>query len=260
MNATTTPPRQDAWSLLHDLIFSVPHAVLTALACATAVVLLAALVLGLIRIWRGDRVELGPFKIERPDMVESLQGALEGLSKDDKLKANVLWMFRDRLSEANRIVGCGIEREPVREWCAGILTDALTALSDGGHDRHRASLWVRAGDGMCMYSGLGFRQEALDRATLPLHSIAGNVVRTGTSHTTSDVRDDQAFAPKPRSGRQYRSLLTVPVKTPGGDTIAALCVDAEVPGYFDRDHVFFAECFADLIALLLAQVVIGEPA
>jgi len=34
-----------------------------------------------------------------------------------------------------------------------------------------------------------------------------------------------------------------------------LCIAAEARGYFDSDHEFFAGCFADLIALLVAQVV-----
>ena len=105
-----------------------------------------------------------------------------------------------------------------------------------------------------MYQGMGFRQEAIENARLPLASVAGTILRTGMTHNTRDIDDDDAFSPKPRSGRAYKSLLAVPVRGPAGTAIAALCVDAEVAGYFDRDHEFFAGCFADLIAVLAAQV------
>jgi hypothetical protein len=109
-----------------------------------------------------------------------------------------------------------------------------------------------------MYDGLGFRQEAVDNARLPLTSIAGSVLQTGAAYTSLDVDGDKSFFPKPRSGQDYKSLLAVPVKTPWGKPIATLCVDAEAQGYFDSDHEFFAGCFADLIALLVAQVVTGD--
>jgi hypothetical protein len=256
--STSTPDRDDPWTLLHDLVFSVPHPVLLALAYFTAM-LLAVVLVGIVRrVWRGDRFEFGPLKLDRPDKFRSLEASLEALSIDDRLKANVLWVFRERLNEANRIIAYGIEAAAVRLWCRGVLIDVIVTLSAGGHDRHRASLWVRAGDVLRMYNGAGFRQEAVDNAMLPLASIAGNVLRNGTLCNSGNVERDPAFSPKPRSGPAYRSLLAVPVKTPLGKTIAALCVDAEGPGYFDDDDEFFAGCFADLIALLVAQVIAGD--
>jgi hypothetical protein len=49
------------------------------------------------------------------------------------------------------------------------------------------------------------------------------------------------------------------VQAKRGHTVAALCVDAEGQGYFDADHAFFVACFADLCALLIAQIIPGEP-
>ncbi len=254
---STTATEQDFWTLLHDLLFNVPHPILVVLAYATALLVVVALVGCAWRIWTGDRFEFGPLKLERSETAGHLQTALDEISNDDKLKANVLWIFRDRLNGANRIIRDGLERAPVRAWCGEVLTDVVTALSRGGHDRHRASLWVRGPAGLRMYNGNGFRQEAIDNATLPLDSIAGNVFRTGITYNSSDIDSDHAFYPKPRSGRPYQSLLAVPVKAPAGETIATLCIDAEAHGYFDGDDEFFASCFADLIALLLAQILTG---
>jgi hypothetical protein len=256
--STTTPDKDDPWTLLHDLLFTVPHPVLVGLAYLTAVLVAVVLIGVVMRVWRGDQFELGPLKLERPDKFRSLEASLEALSIDDRLKANVLWVFRERLNEANHIIAYGIEEPAVRAWCRGVLIDVIMALSAGGHDRHRASLWIRSGDVLRMYSGAGFRQEAVDKATLPLTSVAGNVLRNGTFCNTPNVEHDPAFAPKPRTGPAYRSMLAVPVKNPLGTTIAALCVDAEAPGYFDDDDEFFAGCFADLIALLVAQVITGD--
>ena len=144
-----------------------------------AALVIAALAAFVVRMWRGDHIEIGPLKIERPGIVPGLKTSLEALSRDDRLKANVLWMFRERLNEANRIITDGIEEPAVRAWCRGVLTDIITALSEGGHDRHRASLWIGAGNVLEMYTGMGFRQEAVDAATLPRASIAGYVVQTG---------------------------------------------------------------------------------
>ncbi len=257
---TETAGKEDFWSLLRDLIFNVPHPVLTAVECFVALLVLATLVAAAWRTWTGDRIELGPVKLERSGAVHELRAAVEAISNDDKLKANVLWMFRDRLNEANAILRDGVTRASARGWCGGVLTDVATALSRGGYDRHRASLWIRAGGFLQMFNGNGFRQEALDEATLPLASIAGNVFRTAISYNSRDVGADAAFFPKPRSGRPYRSLLAVPVNARPGRTIATLCIDAEAQGYFDGDDEFFAGCFADLIALLVAQVVDGEDA
>ena len=104
-----------------------------------AALVIAALAAFVVRMWRGDHIEIGPLKIERPGIVPGLKTSLEALSRDDRLKANVLWMFRERLNEANRIITDGIEEPAVRAWCRGVLTDIITALSEGGHDRHRAS-------------------------------------------------------------------------------------------------------------------------
>ncbi len=254
------PDKKDPWALVYDLVFSVPHPLLVIVACVAAMLVLAAMATAVVRFWRGDRFEIGFIKVERPEIITELQTSLEAISKDDRLKKNVLWAFRERLNEASYIINNGIEEPAVTSWCRGVLTDIITALSEGGHDRHRASLWIRRGGSLRMYDGMGFRQEAVDFATLPPVSIAGNVLKTGTSYNSADVEADAAFSPKPRSGQAYRSLLAVPVKNPLGATIAALCVDAEAPGYFDSDHEFFANCFADLIALLVAQVVAGDPA
>jgi GAF domain-containing protein len=255
----TTQETKDLSALLYDLVFSVPHPVLIAIACTVAALAIAGLAAIVVRFWRGDRFEIGPIKIERPETVRDLQTSLEAISKDDRLKKNVLWAFRERLNQANAIIGDGIEEAAVLDWCRGVLTDTITALSEGGHDRHRASLWVRRGDRLLMYDGLGFRQDAIDNARLPPASIAGNVLQTGASYNSADIDDDKTFCPKPRSGPDYRSLIAVPVKSPlDGTPIAALCIDAEAPGYFDSDHEFFAGCFADLIAVLLAQVVTGD--
>jgi hypothetical protein len=254
----TTPENKDFWSLLYDLVFSVPHPVLVITACLVTALIIAGLLAVVVRFWRGDRFELGFIKIDRPQTVRSLQMSVEAISKDDRLKKNVLWAFRERLNEANVIIADGIEDEAVQRWCRGVLTDTITALSEGGHDRHRASLWVRHGALLRMYEGIGFRQEAVDRATLPPASIAGNVLITGTSYSSGDIDADHTFSPKPRSGPDYKSLLAVPVKSALGKTIGALCIDAEAPGYFDSDHEFFANCFADLIGLLVAQVVTGD--
>jgi hypothetical protein len=254
---STTEREINLWTLLHDLIFSSPHWILVGLAFLAALALIVALA-GLVRrIWNGDRFEFGPVKIGGDERTRNLETSLAALSKDDRLKANVLWMFRERLNAANLIINDGIEAKAVRVWCRGVLTDIVTALSEGGHDRHRASIWVPDENELRIYNGIGFRQEALDNATLPSASIAGTVLRTGKSYKSIDVNDDASFSPKPRSGPSYRSLLAVPIKDPSGRTIAALCVDAEAQGYFDRDHEFFACCFADLIALLVAQVVTG---
>jgi GAF domain-containing protein len=249
-----TPKEEDFWTLLHDLLFGVPTSVLAVVEYAIAFLVVFALVGCVVRIWKGDRFELGPLKLERAAAVQGLQDALEGLSNDDKLKANVLWIFRDRLNEASRILRDGVGDASVRVWCGNVLTDVATALSRGGYDRHRTSLWIRSGERLRMFNGVGFRQSAVDDATLPLTSIAGSVFQSGSAYRSSDVDADRAFHPKPRSGRPYQSLLSVPVRTPGGKTIAALCVDAESRGYFDADDEFFAGCFADLIGLLLAQV------
>jgi hypothetical protein len=253
-----TPESKDLWGLLYDLLFSVPHPVLIAIAYVVAALIIAGLLAIVVRFWRGDRFELGFITIERPEAIRNLQTSVDAISKDDRLKKNVLWAFRERLNEANDIIAAGIEDPAVHSWCRGILTDTVTALSEGGHDRHRASLWVKCGDGLRMYDALGFRQEAVDNARLPLSSIAGSVLRTSATYTSTDVDDDKSFFPKPRSGQDYKSLLAVPVKTPWGRPIAALCVDAEAQGYFDSDHEFFAGCFADLIALLVAQVITGD--
>jgi GAF domain-containing protein len=255
---TQTPETDDVWELLRDLLFSVPYPLLVTIACLVAVLLLAGLLAIVVRFWRGDRFELGFITIDRPEAMTSLRASLDAISKDDRLKKNVLWAFRERLNEANAIIGDGIETPAVHAWCRGILIDTVMALSEGGHDRHRASLWVRRGDRLSMYDALGFRQEAVDNARLPLASIAGGVLRTGALYRCADVEGDQSFFPKPRSSQGYRSLLAVPVKTPHGRPIATLCIDAEAPGYFDSDHEFFAGCFADLIALLVAQVVSGD--
>jgi GAF domain-containing protein len=255
---TQSPPAADPWQLLSDLLFSIPHPVLVTIAYLVAALLVAGLLAIVVRFWRGDRFEFGFITIERPEAVKTLQTSVDAISKDDRLKKNVLWAFRERLNEANEIVSDGIEIPAVRAWCRGILTDTVMALGEGGHDRHRASLWVRRGDQLSMYDALGFRQEAVDNARLPLTSIAGGVLQTGAVHTCADVESDKSFFPKPRSSQGYRSLLAVPVKTPYGRPIATLCIDAEAPGYFDSDHEFFAGCFADLIALLVAQVVSGD--
>jgi GAF domain-containing protein len=234
------------------------HPALIVIAYLVAALLIAGMLAIVVRFWRGDRLEAGFITIERSEAVRTLQSSVDEISRDDRLKKNILWAFRERLNEANKIISDGIETRAVHHWCGGILTDTVTALSEGGHDRHRASLWVRRGDRLRMYVGLGFRQEAVDNARLPLTSIAGNVLQTGATYTSADVEGDKSFFPKPRSGPGYRSLLAVPVKTPYGRPIATLCVDAEAQGYFDSDHEFFAGCFADLVALLVAQVVIGD--
>jgi len=260
MDTAKTADANGAWDLVHDLVFGVPYAQLLVIEYLVAACVLSAFAALVVRIWRGDRFEAGPLKLERPDRVTTLETSVEAIGKDDRLKANVLWMFRERLSEANRIIGDGIDEDSVRRWCRGALVDVITALGDGGDDRHRASLWVRESDTLVMYEGMGFRQEAIDRATLPLASVAGTILATGVPHNTSDIDADEAFSPKPRSGRAYKSLLAVPVKSPTGTAIAALCVDAEASGYFDRDHEFFAGCFADLIALLATRVITGDDA
>jgi hypothetical protein len=256
--ATTTADTSDGWAIVHDLIFGIPAPVLAAVDYLAVLLVIAALVGVVVRLWKGDRLELGPVVLERPELLRYLEESFELLGKDDRLKANVLWVFRERLNEANRIMIAGADELDVHAWCHGVLTDAVMTLSEGGHDRHRASLWIRVGDELRVFDGVGFRQEAIERATLPLASIAGNVLQTGTPYNSRDVDADNAFCPKPRSGQPYRSLLSVPVKTPLGGTVAALCVDAEARAYFDRDHEFFANCFADLTALLLAQVIPGD--
>jgi hypothetical protein len=255
---TPPPDTADPWGLLYDLLSSVPHPALVGIAYVVTALFVAGLLAIVVRFWRGDRFEVGFITIERPEAVKNLQTSVDAISKDDQLKKNVLWAFRERINEANAIIGDGIETPTVHTWCRGILTDTVTALSEGGHDRHRASLWVRHGNQLRMYDALGFRQAAVDNARLPLTSIAGSVLQTGTTYTSADVDGDKSFFPKPRSGQDYRSLLAVPVKTPHGRPIATLCVDAQAPGYFDSDHEFFAGCFADLIALLVAQVETGD--
>ncbi len=253
--------KQDFWLFLHDLIFNIPAPVLSVVEYAVALLVVVGFIGCAARIWRGDRFEFGPVRIERAKIVDDLQTALRDMSRDDKLKGNVLWLVRDRLNEAKRIVRDGVDDGAVKSWCGEVLVDVATAMSRGGHDRHRASLWICGAGGLRMYNGNGFRQEAVERATLPLESIAGNVFVTGTSYNSIAVDADRAFFPKPRSGRAYQSLLSVPVKACSGKTIAILCVDAEARGYFDRDDEFFAGCFADLIALLVAQIIVenGTP-
>ena len=253
-----TTEKPDALSIIRDLIFGESSWVLAIVEYTVALLFLGLVAAVVYRAWRGDRLECFGFKIERSEQARELKASLDEIDKDDKVKKNVLWMFRERLNEANAIISDGIEDWAVRHWCRGALTDIVTALSEGAHDRHRASLWIRHGDTLRMYNGMGFRQEAVDHATLPPASVAGNVLATGAKCNFGDVEREASFSPKPRSGQAYRSLLGVPVKTPDGRTIAALCVDAEAQGYFDSDHEFFASCFADLIALLLAQVVTGD--
>ena len=142
-----TPESKDLWGLLYDLLFSVPHPVLIAIAYVVAALIIAGLLAIVVRFWRGDRFELGFITIERPEAIRNLQTSVDAISKDDRLKKNVLWAFRERLNEANDIIAAGIEDPAVHSWCRGILTDTVTALSEGGHDRHRASLWVKCGDG-----------------------------------------------------------------------------------------------------------------
>jgi hypothetical protein len=253
VNTPTALQPQDFWTILHDLIFGVPPWLLAAIEYVVALFVLLAVVGSAVRIWKGDRIELGPLKLQRPEVVDGLERALEGVSNDDKLKYNVLWMFRDRLNEANRIVSDGLTERRVHAWTGGVLTDVASALSRGGYDRHRTSLWIRDGDHLKIFNGVGFRDEALALATLPLESIAGSVMRTGKTYNSADINADQSFFPKPRSGRPFQSLLAVPVKSPAGKTLAALCIDAESQGYFDSDDEFFATCFADLMSLLMSQ-------
>jgi len=253
MGATT-----DLWGFLHDLIFGSPHPLLVIIEITTGLLVVAALLGVVVRFWKGDRIEIGPVKIDRPEIVRYLEASVDAIVKDDRLKKNVLWTFRERLNEATGIIIGGTDAPRVRTWCRGTLTDIITTLSEGGDDRHRASVWIKVSDRLQMYNGVGFRQDALDNATLPLDSIAGIIFQTGKSHNSKDVDGDNAFALKPRSGRPYKSLLAVPIRTPMGKTIAALCIDAEAQGYFDADHEFFASCFADLIALLVAQVITGD--
>lgn len=248
----------DIWGFLHDLVFGSPRPLLLIIDVTTGLLVVGALCGLVVRCWNGDRIELGPLKIDRPELVRNLETSVDAIAKDDRLKKNVLWTFRERLHEATAVIVGGTDGPRVRTWSRGVLTDIITMLSEGGDDRHRASIWINVGDRLCMYNGVGFRRDALDNASLPIDSIAGTILRTGKSHNSRDVDDDNAFAPKPRSGRPYKSLLAVPIRTPIGKTIAALCIDAEAPAYFDADHEFFAGCFAELIALLLTVIVAGD--
>jgi hypothetical protein len=259
VNTPPTTQPQDFWNILHDLIFGVPPWLLAALEYGVALFVLVAVVGSAVRIWKGDRIEIGPLKIQRPAVADALERALEGLANDDKLKSNVLWMFRDRLNEANRIISDGLTERRVHAWTGGVLTDVASALSRGGYDRHRTSIWVRADNHLRIFNGVGFREEALALATLPLESIAGSVMRTGTPYNSADINTDRSFFPKQRSGRPFKSLLAVPVKNPAAKTLATLCIDAESQGYFDTDDEFLASCFADLMSLLISQIIGDAP-
>jgi GAF domain-containing protein len=229
------------------------------------ILVLVGLAVGIGLVLRGLRdgtCELhlwGVHFVKRDDAEErALHASIENLAKDDQTKRNVLLCARRELERLRGFSGAPIGPADLKEFCREVLDDALAATARGGEDLHRASLWVHAEgepDKLRMLTAVGFRDEAKADARLHLQrSAAGHVIRTGESRLIPDIATENGFEPKERtSGREYQSVLVVPVKDRDGTVFAALSIDAQAIAYFTEDDRFNVQCLADVMAIAVCH-------
>ncbi len=83
------------------------------------------------------------------------------------------------------------------------------------------------------------------------NSIAGWVVQHKRSYLCPNVDDDDFFLPS-RSGRNFRSLLSVPI-VHNGKVIAVINADSEQRNYFTENNCRLLESVADQVARPIAE-------
>ena len=169
--------------------------------------------------------------------------------------------LRDALTDLRRLAAGELANFSLRDYAeAGIFQPAHRLLTTRGRKRGDVRFSVlhrdpdepdtftmsRSDD---MYPAFGHSMEARQEFRMKIdESFAGIAFRTGRPQVSNDLKQDDRWKPHPkaRRGREYESIIAVPLIS-GGSVDGVLNVIAERPGSFERVDQTYITLLASLI-------------
>jgi GAF domain-containing protein len=136
----------------------------------------------------------------------------------------------------------------------GIFEPAQTILSQRGRGDVRFSVLEPVGDSFEMALALAHSIESRRAFELKvIGSFAGMTYADGAARYSNDTDNDDRFTPHPqaRAGREYASIITVPIRE-GHDVVGVFVVVAQQPKAFSAADVAYASQLGALIGLARA--------
>lgn len=136
----------------------------------------------------------------------------------------------------------------------GIFEPAHTILSQRGRGDVRFSVLDPVGDVFEMALALGHSIESRRVFKLRINeSFAGMTYADGVARYSNDTDNDDRFTPHPeaRPGREYASIIAVPIRK-GHDVVAVFVVVAQNPEAFSEADVAYVGQLGALIGLARA--------
>ena len=162
--------------------------------------------------------------------------------------SGVLGDERLLLSVHERLATCSSLDEQLLQ-----LMDILTSAADA----ERATLFLndrRTGE---LYSRVAIGERSRELRVLNTEGVAGAVFTSGRSAIVSDAYADSRFEPRMDeiTGFTTRSLLTVPLKDPSGNTVGVAQVLNKQSGEFDSEDLRLVEAIAEHAAIVLGNTI-----
>ncbi|WP_164670977.1 GAF domain-containing protein [Virgibacillus doumboii] len=117
---------------------------------------------------------------------------------------------------------------------------------------HRVAIFHK-NDNNCLKIlwGSGYSPEGKEKLELSLHdSKAGYCFINNKEYCNGDITQDPSYKRNPKSSREYKSLLCVPISY-GGETIGVFNIDGLKSNSFDKDDIDYINYFANSISPLL---------
>lgn len=205
------------------------------------------------RIWK-------VFKSPNMKLIKKYKNHFDKTDADSKQKSFVLTLMDQVNKEIPKLVELrtNLKHEELNQR-AGKIIDLVVErvrlfIRSASPDSHRCAVLILDSDdplNLKIYEGSGYSIEGKEKLRLNVQkSIAGKAFTTGEYQYIKDTKKDKDFIPNPKSSKDFRSLLCIPIKV-NETVLAVFNIDGAQPDCFTKDDIGYVQIFANQIAIIL---------
>ncbi|MHA6258372.1 GAF domain-containing protein [Sporosarcina sp. CAU 1771] len=236
---------------LFNFLFEVVPWLTIALLCCLLVIFL----LICIKIHKGSAtLSLWGLKFESNKAVATIQSQFSELNKQSHLKTQVIKLLNQSMVTHSDYGSMSDEEfhEKVKRFYDFFLPGIIGLITKEVANLHRVAVFYKVDyNNLKILYGAGYSPEGVEKLRLSLtNSKAGYSYINGKEYYNPDITKDASYERNPKSSREYKSLLCIPIKY-NSKTIGILNVDGLLSNSFDRDDIDYITYFSNSISSIL---------
>lgn len=193
-------------------------------------------------------------KYESNKAVEIIQSQFNALNKQSELKTHVIKLINQSMVTHSDYGSMGNKefQDKVKKFYDFFLPGIISLITKDVSNLHRVAVFYNVDNvNLKILYGAGYSPEGVEKLRLSLaNSKAGYCYMSGEVYYNADITLDSSYKRNPKSSREYKSILCIPIKY-NGKTIGVLNIDGLLSDSFDKDDIDYITYFSNSISSIL---------